>query len=168
MITCSLELKKKLSKHSFIYKDKNRSFCRANFPSTHTTLFWRPYDVVLTLWTLYRRQNDVVCVLRSFSWPSKEFFIFLNIFFFFTQRKISSWWSLKKNANKIIWWKQIPHRHMTPSWMKSKKSIDNLLCIHLIILNTKIYILQLKFFRVFLDSRLHDFNKIQRDDFKKY
>ena len=32
-------------------------------PSTHTTLFWRPYDVVLTLWTLYRRQNDVVCLL---------------------------------------------------------------------------------------------------------
>ena len=32
-------------------------------PSTHTTLFWRLYDVVLTLWTLYRRQNDVVCLL---------------------------------------------------------------------------------------------------------
>ena len=29
----------------------------------HTTLFWRPYDVVSTLWTLYGRQNDVVCVL---------------------------------------------------------------------------------------------------------
>ena len=26
-------------------------------------LFLRLYDVVLTLWTLYRRQNDVVCLL---------------------------------------------------------------------------------------------------------
>ena len=26
-------------------------------------LFWRPNDVVLTFWTLYRRQNDDVCVL---------------------------------------------------------------------------------------------------------
>ena len=36
------------------------------FPSTHTTLFWSPYDVILTLWTLYRRQNDVVCVLGCY------------------------------------------------------------------------------------------------------
>ena len=33
------------------------------YPSTHTTLFWSPHDVVLTLWTLYGRQNDVVCLL---------------------------------------------------------------------------------------------------------
>ena len=33
------------------------------FPSTHTTLFWHPYDVVLTLWTLYGHRNDVVCLL---------------------------------------------------------------------------------------------------------
>ena len=32
-------------------------------PSTHTTLFWHPYDVVLTLWTLYGYRNDVVCLL---------------------------------------------------------------------------------------------------------
>ena len=32
-------------------------------PSTHTTLFWRPYDVVLILWMLYGRQSDVVCLL---------------------------------------------------------------------------------------------------------
>ena len=30
-----------------------------NYPSTHTTLFWSLYDVALTLWTLYGRQNDV-------------------------------------------------------------------------------------------------------------
>ena len=28
-----------------------------------TTLFWRPYDVVLTLWTSYGRQNNAVCLL---------------------------------------------------------------------------------------------------------
>ena len=32
-------------------------------PSTHTTLFWHPYDVVLTLWTLYGHRNNVVCLL---------------------------------------------------------------------------------------------------------
>ena len=36
---------------------------KLNIPSTHTTLFWRPYDVILALWTLYRHQNDVVCLL---------------------------------------------------------------------------------------------------------
>ena len=31
-------------------------------PSTHTTPFWRSYDVLPTFWTLYRRWNNVVCV----------------------------------------------------------------------------------------------------------
>ena len=39
------------------------SWYRVPFPSTHTTLFWRPYDVVLTSWTFYGRQSDVVCLL---------------------------------------------------------------------------------------------------------
>ena len=34
-----------------------------NQPNTHTTLFWHPYDIVLTLWTLYGHRNDVVCLL---------------------------------------------------------------------------------------------------------
>ena len=34
--------------------------------STHTALFWHPYDVVLTFWTLYRRRNNVVCLLVKF------------------------------------------------------------------------------------------------------
>ena len=33
------------------------------YPNTHTPLFWHPYDVVLTLWTLYGHRNDVVCLL---------------------------------------------------------------------------------------------------------
>ena len=36
-------------------------------PNTHTTLFWHPYDVVLTLWTLYRHRNDVVCLLGNYA-----------------------------------------------------------------------------------------------------
>ena len=40
------------SKRRFVYS-----------PSTHTTLFWHPCDVVLTLWTLlYGHRNDVVCL----------------------------------------------------------------------------------------------------------
>ena len=42
-------------------------------PSTHTTLFWHPYDVDLTLWTLYGRQNDVVCLLGS-HWDHRDGF----------------------------------------------------------------------------------------------
>ena len=34
-----------------------------HIPSAHTMLFWHPYDVVLTLWTLCGRQNNVVCLL---------------------------------------------------------------------------------------------------------
>ena len=40
-----------------------KRFFKPWVPSTHTTLFWRLYDVILMLWTFYRRQNDVVCVL---------------------------------------------------------------------------------------------------------
>ena len=36
-----------------------------NQPNTHTTLFWHPYDIVLTLWTLYGHRNEVVCLLGS-------------------------------------------------------------------------------------------------------
>ena len=32
-----------------------------NVPYIHTTLFWHPYDVVLT-WMLYRHRNDVVVI----------------------------------------------------------------------------------------------------------
>ena len=42
-------------------------FTPLQFPSTHTTLFRHPYDVVLTLWTLYRRWNDVVCLRGLYS-----------------------------------------------------------------------------------------------------
>ena len=46
-------------------------------PNTHTTLFWHPYDVVLTLWTLYGHRNDVVYLLGGFKNPG---FIFLFIY----------------------------------------------------------------------------------------
>ena len=38
--------------------------CRTTswFPSKHDTSFQRSYDVVLTLWTLHRHWNNVVCV----------------------------------------------------------------------------------------------------------
>ena len=59
--------------------------------STHTTLFRHPYDVVLTLWTLYRRWNDVLC-LRGYYQLFEDFFIlfFYFIFFFLRINKASS------------------------------------------------------------------------------
>ena len=62
-------LQKECSWQSFIsltrlfLLDENISsvFCWKQ-PSTHTTLFWHPCDVVLTLWTLHGHRNDVVCL----------------------------------------------------------------------------------------------------------
>ena len=48
---------------TFLKKDNIKTIVWYPMPSTHTTLFWCPYDVVFTLWTLYGRQNNVVCVL---------------------------------------------------------------------------------------------------------
>ena len=53
------------SKGKPLVEKAQKHFNWKRLPSTHTTLFWRPYDVVLTLLTLYRRQNDVVCVLGN-------------------------------------------------------------------------------------------------------
>ena len=50
-----------------------------NKPSTHTTLFWHPCDVALTLWTLYGHQNDVVFLLGSY----EIIFFFFSFFFLF-------------------------------------------------------------------------------------
>ena len=46
--------------------------CRQKTPSTHTTMFWHSYDVVLTLWTLYGRRNDVVYLLGHVEFESIE------------------------------------------------------------------------------------------------
>ena len=50
----------------FIWRTKLKKWTLSHFHKiypVYTTLFWHPYDVVLTLWTLYGRQNDVVCLL---------------------------------------------------------------------------------------------------------
>ena len=50
---------------SEIKKKKKIAYLRTRtdlLPSTHTTLFWHPCDVVLTLWMLYGHRNDVVCL----------------------------------------------------------------------------------------------------------
>ena len=66
-------------------------------PSTHTTLFWRPYDVVWTLWTLYRRQNDVVCLLDiNLNWLKTQFSHISSERFGSTRDIL---WSIKKSKS---------------------------------------------------------------------
>ena len=59
-----------------------------NYPSTHTTLFWHPYDVVLTVWTSKRRRVltgtfyatiCTWCLLRSYLCAWDNWIIFPKI-----------------------------------------------------------------------------------------